>query len=127
MEDKIFYMISCCAGLVLLQHVFLLIILLKLNSNSKKVLKTIENQTKSQEETNAEIARVMTSIMKYLEKEFEANYQNQKKQQEWSEKNLEVISTNVVKSLTGIEQTQRFLGRMSESLGIVQRNNLQDV
>jgi hypothetical protein len=127
MEDKIFYMISCCAGLVLLQHVFLLIILLKLNSNSKKVLKTIENQTKSQEETNTEIARVMTSIMKYLEKEFEANYQNQKKQQEWSEKNLEVISTNVVKSLTGIEQTQRFLGRMSESLGIVQRNNLQDV
>jgi len=92
MEDKIFYMISCCAGLVLLQHVFLLIILLKLNSNSKKVLKTIENQTKSQEETNTEIARVMTSIMKYLEKEFEANYQNQKKQQEWSEKNLEVIS-----------------------------------
>jgi len=127
MEDKIFYMISICVGLTLLQHIILLIIILKLNSNSKKVLNAVESQNKNQETLNAEIALVMSKMMNYLEKEFDNNFQNQKKQQEWFEKSLETIAANTVKSITGIEQTQRFLGRMSESLGIVQRNNLQDV
>ena len=50
-----------------------------------------------------------------------------KKLQEWLEKNLETLTNNTVKTNASIEQTQRFLGRMSESLGIVQRSNLQDI
>jgi hypothetical protein len=65
--------------------------------------------------------------MAYLEKEFDGNFTNQKKLQEWLEKNLETLTTNTVKTNASIEQTQRFLGRMSESLGIVQRSNLQDI
>lgn len=127
MEEKLFYLNAVVLGLILLQHVFLFIIYLKVNATAKKQQENLEKFVQAQEQSAKELAEVMKSFMAYLEKEFDNNFQNQKKQQEWLEKNLDIVSTNAIKSFNGIEQTQRFLGRMSESLGIVQRNNLQDV
>ncbi len=78
-------------------------------------------------DNSKDLVEVMSKFMAYLEKEFDGNFTNQKKLQEWLEKNLETLTTNTVKTNASIEQTQRFLGRMSESLGIVQRSNLQDI
>jgi hypothetical protein len=127
MEEKLFYINAVILGLILLQHVFLFIIYLKLNAAAKKQQENLEKFVQAQEQSAKELADVMQKFMKYLEKEFDNNFQNQKKQQEWLEKNLEVVSANALKSFNGMEQTQRFLGRMSEALGITQRTNLQDV
>ncbi len=127
MEDKIFYLCSVVLGLLILQHALLFFIITKINSTNKKLIKQIENFITTQQTASADLSEVMAKFMQYLEKEFSVNFENQKKQQEWFERNLEAISTNVLKSNNGIEQTQRFLGRMSEALGIVQRSNLQDV
>ena len=78
-------------------------------------------------DNSKDLVEVMSKFMAYLEKEFDVNFTNQKKLQEWLEKNLETLTNNTVKTNASIEQTQRFLGRMSESLGIVQRSNLQDI
>lgn len=127
MEQNIFYLLSISVGLLILQHIVLGILFFK----QKKLEKDIASLQKIIDDDIADnskdLVEVMSKFMAYLEKEFDVNFTNQKKLQEWLEKNLETLTNNTVKTNASIEQTQRFLGRMSESLGIVQRSNLQDI
>lgn len=127
MEDKSFLIVTLSLGLLLLQHVILALLFMK-QSQTKKELLALQQKINSELQTsNQDLVEVMSRFMKYLESEFDNNFNNQKKAQEWLEKNLDIVTQNMTKTNSSIEQTQRFLGRMSEALGIVQRSNLQDV
>ena len=127
MEDKIFFILTLSLGLLVLQHIVLALIFFMQNQTKKELMALQQKINLEIQASNQDLVEVMSRFMSYLEKEFETNFENQKKSQEWLEKNLEIVTQNMGKTTNAIEQTQRFLGRMSEALGIVQRSNLQDV
>lgn len=127
MEDKSFMIMTISLGLLILQHVILALLFIKQNQTKKELLSLQQKINSELQTSNQDLVEVMSKFMKYLESEFDANFSNQKKSQEWLEKNLEIVTQSMTKTNSSIEQTQRFLGRMSEALGIVQRSNLQDV
>lgn len=127
MEQNIFYLLSISVGLLILQHAVLGILFFKQKKLEKDIMSLQKIIDDDIADNSKDLVEVMSKFMAYLEKEFDVNFTNQKKLQEWLEKNLETLTNNTVKTNASIEQTQRFLGRMSESLGIVQRSNLQDI
>lgn len=127
MEDKSFLILTISLGLLILQHVILALLFIKQNQTKKELLSLQQKINSELQTSNQDLVEVMSKFMKYLESEFDNNFSNQKKAQEWLEKNLEIVTQSMTKTNSSIEQTQRFLGRMSEALGIVQRSNLQDV
>jgi hypothetical protein len=76
---------------------------------------------------NADMAMAMKQMVEYLDKQFNSNYESLKKMQEWNEKAFDITSDSFGKMATGEDQTQRFLGRMAEGLGLSTRSNLQDL
>lgn len=125
--ENMFGLLGAVLGLVVLQHVILFLLFfkcMKIFKLTDKLHQEFLEQTKAEA---ADMSEVLTKMMIYLEKEFSNNFENQKKMQEWFEKNMEGVVSNSTKTINSIEQTQRFLGRMSEALGITQRNNLQDI
>lgn len=127
MEDKSFLLMTLSLGLLILQHVILALLFVKQSQTKKELLALQQKINAELQASNQDLVEVMSKFMKYLESEFDNNFNNQKKAQEWLEKNLDLVTQNMTKTNNSIEQTQRFLGRMSEALGIVQRSNLQDV
>ena len=127
MEEKIFTINSVVLGLVILQQVLIVFLIFRVFIYKKRTEQIIQEIKKSQDEVSADQANAMLKLLQYSEQNYNFIFENQKKMQEWMEKNVEAIVSNTSKSINGIEQTQRFLGRMSEALGIVQKSNLQDV
>ena len=99
----------------------------KFFKHAKDTEKKFHEIIEMQKQQVTDTAEVITKLMLYLEKEFGANFENQKKTQQWLEKNFDVVASNASKAYNGVEQSQRFLQRMSEALGITQRSNLQDL
>jgi len=127
MEDKIFTISSVVLGLVILQQILIVFLILKVFVYKKKSDQLFHEMKAVQDAVSADQAEAMLKLLQYLEQNYAAVFENQKKMQEWMEKNVEAIVLNTSRSQNGIEQTQRFLGRMSEALGRVQKSNLQDV
>lgn len=127
MEEKIFTISSIVLGLAIFQQVLIVFLILRVFIYRKKSEELISKIKKGQEEVSVDQAEAMLKLLQYLEQNHNSIFENQKKMQEWMEKNVEAIVSNTNRSQNGIEQTQRFLGRMSEALGIVQKSNLQDV
>ena len=126
MEEKILLWISFLIGLVIFQHVLIFYLIFRVFHYKKEFQNKLAETTKLVETTASDQAVATLKLLQYLENNFETHFNNQKKIQDWTEKNLDVVVANTNKSFSGIEQTQRFLGRMSEALGIVQRSNLQE-
>jgi nitrogenase molybdenum-iron protein alpha/beta subunit len=126
MEEKILLWVSCLIGLVIFQHVLIFYLIFRVFHYKKEFQNKLTETTKLVETTASDQAVATLKLLQYLENNFETHFNNQKKIQDWTEKNLDVVVANTNKSFSGIEQTQRFLGRMSEALGIVQRSNLQE-
>jgi hypothetical protein len=76
---------------------------------------------------NADMASAMKQMVEYLDKQFDSNYESLKKMQEWNEKAFDINSDSFAKIANGEDQTQRFLSRMAEGLGLSTRSNLQDL
>jgi len=122
-----FGLLSVVLGLIILQHVILFLLFFKCVKTVKIIEKLHQDFLLQSKLEASDMSEVLTKMIEYLEKEFSNNFENQQKMQKWFEKNTEIIISNSNKTVSSIEQTQRFLGRMSEALGIVQRNNLQDI
>lgn len=127
MEDKIFTMSSMVLGLVILQQVLVFILIFTVFIYKKKAERLFDEMKTVQNAVSVDQAEAMLKLLQYLEQNHNSIFENQKKMQEWMEKNVEAIVLNTNRSQNSIEQTQRFLGRMSEALGITQKSNLQDV
>jgi hypothetical protein len=125
--DTTYFLISTTFVLLLLQHIGLFVMYMMALKHKRNVEQNFAQLLEKVELNQKDFAEVISKLMVYLEKEFQQNYDNQKKIVDWLEKNMESLATNSSKSLTGIDQTQKFLGRMSEALGIVNRSNLQDI
>jgi hypothetical protein len=125
--DTTSFLITTTFVLLLLQHIGLFVMYMMMAKHKRNVEQNFAQLVETLELNQKDFAEVISKLMVYLEKEFQQNYENQKKMVDWLEKNMESLATNSTKSLTGIDQTQKFLGRMSEALGIVNRSNLQDI
>jgi hypothetical protein len=125
--DTTYFLISTTFVLLLLQHIGLFVMYMMALKHKRNVEQNFAQLFETVELNQKDFAEVISKLMVYLEKEFQQNYDNQKKMVDWLEKNMESVTINSNKSLTGIDQTQKFLGRMSEALGIVNRSNLQDI
>lgn len=82
---------------------------------------------KNYEDTSKDLAEVMTKLMSYLQSEFSNNFDVQKQMQEWTEKAFDITSENFSKLANSQHQTQMFLNRMAEGMGLSTRSNLDDV